>query len=77
MSTFCSFFVLRFAISQAGIPARALTLMQDSEEKEKPNAARIAPERETWQARILTTLRCPFDKVLYLTRVKDKKAIDG
>ena len=42
-------------MSQAGIAARTLILMQGSEEKEQKSAARIKLERETWQTRTLTT----------------------
>ena len=54
--------------------------MQGSEEKEK-DAARIEPERETWQTCALTTTpqrrRCRCVKVRYLSRVNEKKAKDG
>ena len=55
--------------------------MQGSEEKESKNTARIERERETWQTRALTTTsqrkRCQIVTVPYLTRVKEKKKLDG
>ena len=74
-SLFCS--LLRLAISQAGIAARTLTLMQGFEEKEKKYAAQNEPERKTCQTHALITTpqrrRFRLVKVSYLTRAKEKK----
>ena len=43
-------FALQFTISQPGIAAQTLTLMQGSKEKEKKYRNVIVPNRETSQA---------------------------
>ena len=83
MKSAFSFFVLRFAISQAGIAPRTLILMQGSEEKKYKNAGRIEPERETWRTRALTatpqraTLSVRQSVEFTVTRLKGKKVLDG
>ena len=76
IATCTLFFVLRFAISQAGIAARTLTLIQGSEGKIK-NTSRIEPQRETWQTRAPTTTpqrrRCRINKVSYLSSTSGGK----
>ena len=55
--------------------------MLSSEEKKLNNAAKTEPRAKTWQTCAQTTKgqtrRCLNDKVPDLTRVKEKKAIDG
>ena len=69
-------FAPRFAISQAGIAARTVTLMQGSEGKE---CTTNRPDLQTCQMCILTTTpqmqHLEFVKVPYLTQIIEKKAI--
>ena len=54
--------------------------MQGSEDKKNSHRTNHV-ERETWYTRALTTTsqrpRCLIAQVPYLSRVKEKKAIDG
>ena len=70
-------FALRFAISQAGIAARTLTLMQGSEEKKIKECSANRPQARDFRTRALTTApqerRFEVVKVSYLTRIFNEK----
>ena len=73
-------FLLQFAISQAGIAVRNLTLMRDSEKKNKRTLRKSNPSARLGRRALITTSqrrRCWGVKLPYLNRVKEEKAVDG